>query len=298
MRFSFLGSLLALSLVLMAGCNEKEAVRDSSSSSAVAAPAASADAAQAAEAAAPPEKNAPPADSAGETAGKSEASKARQAAGEAAGEAAAALAEAADLTLAEAAVSAREGLRDFGEKADKALDKAGSKAGTALKGAAKKADAALEKAAGKADGKLSGLASRASEALGLNEEPAPVPSGPTSGLTEAFLTHQKFVLKKINHADFNNAAGLGAPTLEFGDGFMVSGKICNNYRGPGQLADGRLTVKAMMSTRMACPDTAYGQLENRFFSMLESGAEISMNGPYLTLSQGDSVLTFEADTRR
>ena len=194
-------------------------------------------------------------------------------------------------------------MKDLGEKADQTLEKAGAEPGSALRGAAEKADSTIQRAAEKADGtlqraaeradgKLSELASKASGALGLDE-----PSGPGSsvGLTESFLINQKFVLRKINEADFSGTSALPAPKLEFGEGFMVYGRVCNNFRGQGRLADGRLTVPAVASTRMACVDDTFGQLENRLFTMLEKGAEITMNGAFLTLKEGETTLLFEAD---
>ena len=292
-----LGLILGLALTLMlAGCNEKETQSqpaEPTASSAVPAPSASAEAVPV------PADMAEPAEDPSE----SKAAQARREARDAAGDAAEAIKEAAGLTLDDAkavvgekAQAAKEGARDFGEKADAAIEKAGVAAGSALKDAAEKTDSAIQKAAQKADGKLSDLASKATGALGLDEEAKPEEGGSSAGLTEKFLINQKFSLKKINEADFTDSAALGTPQIEFGQGFMVSGKVCNNFRGPGQLADGKLKVPAMASTRMACADEVFGQLEQRLFSMLESGADISMNGSFLILKQGETTLIFEAET--
>ncbi len=126
-------------------------------------------------------------------------------------------------------------------------------------------------------------------------EPAPA-AGEESGLTEEFLTHQRFVLSRVNEAEVPTFAESVAPALEFGVGFTVSGRVCNTFRGAGKLADGRLTVRDLVSTKMACPDSALGELEPRFFQMLESGAHLSMDGANLYLKQGDNTLVFTADT--
>lgn len=113
-----------------------------------------------------------------------------------------------------------------------------------------------------------------------------------SGLTEDFLIKQKFALKNINNAEFT---GERVPFLAFEENFLVIGRVCNNFRGPGKLVNGILTVGPIMSTKMACLNDGLGQMENQLFQMLEGGAEISMNGALLTLKQGDQVLTFEAN---
>lgn len=125
-------------------------------------------------------------------------------------------------------------------------------------------------------------------------ETAPAPSaGSAAGLNADFLTGQKFVLKTVNGAEFQ---GENIPTLEFGENFLVSGKICNNFRGPGELTEGRLVVKAIASTRMACPNVVLGDLETGLFQALETGVDISMDGSDLFLKYADTVLVFQAQT--
>lgn len=128
----------------------------------------------------------------------------------------------------------------------------------------------------------------------VEEAPA---AGGASGLTKDFLMHQKFVLVQVNEADYSpDNPDLPAPTLEFGDDFQVSGRICNTYRGQGELQDDVLSVRAVASTRMLCPNTNLGQLETSFFKMLENGATLSMDGDRLSLKQGGSSLVFKAQT--
>lgn len=134
------------------------------------------------------------------------------------------------------------------------------------------------------------------EALpGAAEESAPA-AGDSSGLTREFLMHQKFTLAQVNEDDYISPQDLPTPTLEFGDDFLVSGRICNNYRGSGELRDDVLSVRAVASTRMLCPDTGLNELETKFFKMLEGGAALSMDGDRLTLKQGGSSLVFKAQT--
>lgn len=125
----------------------------------------------------------------------------------------------------------------------------------------------------------------------VSESAPPSSGGSAYGLTKEFLITQQFTLSEINEANFS---GERIPTLEFGDGFMVTGRICNSYRGQGELVDSVLTVKAIASTRMLCPGTGLDELETRFFQMLDAGAQIAMDGSRLTLKQGDTTLTFKS----
>ncbi|UQZ89349.1 hypothetical protein C4J81_09125 [Deltaproteobacteria bacterium Smac51] len=122
-------------------------------------------------------------------------------------------------------------------------------------------------------------------------EAAPAVSGTDAGLTPEFLTHQKFTLKQVNGAAYDKEM---VPFIEFGENFLVLGKVCNNFRGPGELKDGVLTVREAASTRMACPDEDLSRLENSMLKMLENGARISMEGSSLFLREGDNTLIFEA----
>lgn len=127
---------------------------------------------------------------------------------------------------------------------------------------------------------------------------SPPPSaGGSSGLTKEFLMNQKFVLVQINGADYTGSADqeMPAPTLEFDNDFLVSGRFCNTFRGGGKLVDDVLKVETLASTRMLCADQTLNQLETRFFQMLGSGATLSMSGDRLFFKQGDSVMVFKAD---
>lgn len=134
------------------------------------------------------------------------------------------------------------------------------------------------------------------ERLAAETEPQAPAAGDSSGLTKEFLTHQKFVLVQVNEADYVAERDLPTPTLEFGDDFQVRGRICNNYHGPGELQNDVLSVRAVASTRMLCPNSNLTQLETKFFQMLESGVNLSMDGDRLYLKQGDSSLVFKAQT--
>ena len=104
------------------------------------------------------------------------------------------------------------------------------------------------------------------------------------------LLNRQFTLTKINGANFS---GERTPILEISEDITITGRICNNFLGQGELTGNMLMVKAVAATRMICPDAKLGELESRFFQMLEAGATITVDGTIMMLSQGDSILTFE-----
>jgi heat shock protein HslJ len=113
------------------------------------------------------------------------------------------------------------------------------------------------------------------------------------GLTWESLRYRKFILTQVNGVAYAGAAA--APALEFGENFQVSGKICNVFHGLGQLENGRLTVKALVSTRMACLDDALSRLEKVILELLSSGAEVSLDCAGLGLKQGETILRYEPE---
>jgi heat shock protein HslJ len=116
-----------------------------------------------------------------------------------------------------------------------------------------------------------------------------------AGLAPEFLTGHTFKLAAVNGVDFTAKEAAEVPTLAFGEGLRISGRICNLFNGPGRLENGRLTVKPMVSTRMACLDESLGQLETLVTRLLENGADLFIDGSSLSLRRGDTTLRYEAD---
>lgn len=114
--------------------------------------------------------------------------------------------------------------------------------------------------------------------------------GAQSMLSESDLKHHNYVLESVDGRPFSSE--FNTPNLSFNQDFSISGKVCNNFRGPAQLSDNVLTVEHMASTLMLCPDQQLNELENDFAQMLRAGARISLEGNRLTLSQGDRVLVY------
>ncbi len=82
------------------------------------------------------------------------------------------------------------------------------------------------------------------------------------------------------------------PHIQFNDGMRVSGIICNNFMGQGELANNTLTVAQMATTNMMCPDPKLNELEFKMSEMLMNGATISLNNNVLTLEGSGLTMTF------
>lgn len=215
---------------------------------------------------------------------KAAASEAAASAGETASEASSRAGQA----VSDIAADLKEGAANVADSAKQAADKAGDKLGAAVDQVGESA----REAAGKAEETMSKAAEKAKEWVG-GQSSSDAAATSSAGLTMAFLAHQKFTLAKVNGADYK---GEQTPFIMFDEDSIVSGRICNNFRGPGKLDGSVLTVEPIASTRMLCDFEGLSELENRFFDMLSQGAEISMDGSRLIFKQGGSVLVFEADS--
>ncbi|SDG39684.1 Heat shock protein HslJ [Pedobacter terrae] len=107
--------------------------------------------------------------------------------------------------------------------------------------------------------------------------------------------------EKLDPANFTNTKweltslpGLTLPstakaTLNFADSLKISGKsFCNNYGGQAEIADQKITVKNVFSTKMFCQET--DAAERAYLHALNqvNGARIADNK--LQLLNGDKTL--------
>lgn len=107
--------------------------------------------------------------------------------------------------------------------------------------------------------------------------------------------------EKLDPANFTNTKweltslpGLTLPstakaTLNFADSLKISGKsFCNNYGGQAEIADQKITVKNVFSTKMFCQET--DAAERAYLHALNqvNGAKIADNK--LHLLNGDKTL--------
>jgi heat shock protein HslJ len=80
---------------------------------------------------------------------------------------------------------------------------------------------------------------------------------------------------------------LGSVRLQVSpDGRVFAETGCNGVRGTGVLADSRLVMGPLMSTRMAC-EAALMEQERWVTAMLSSRPRLELGGPYLALHWGE-----------
>lgn len=113
-------------------------------------------------------------------------------------------------------------------------------------------------------------------------------SGPA--VDERDLLHHRFVLHSVDGEVY--ALEEPAPTISFNEGLRVSGSVCNRFMGQGLLADGKLTVGQIATTRMACVDPVLSRYENLILEMLGAGVEAEYRDRTLTLRQGGHTLVY------
>ena len=99
-----------------------------------------------------------------------------------------------------------------------------------------------------------------------------------------------YVLTEMNGTPFQASK---IPYLQFHEGFMVSGAICNSFIGQGELVDGTLFVRDFATTRTLCPDPQLNELEFALGNMLMLGAGFETSGNELTLTGPELVLKFQ-----
>lgn len=120
---------------------------------------------------------------------------------------------------------------------------------------------------------------------------------PSAASVEASdLLHQRFTLSRVNGEAFSSE--FRVPSIEFGEDMMIFGQICNNYRGKGEIEEGRLFVRHAASTMMLCPDQALNDLEHKLFTLLREGAAIRLDADQLVLEGNGLQLDFERNDYR
>jgi len=120
------------------------------------------------------------------------------------------------------------------------------------------------------------------------------PQTEASALRPEDLLHRRFALTEVNGKAFDVEEPAQRPDIEFNEGFQITGRVCNRFRGPAELNDGKLRAENLVSTMMLCINPDLGELERHFFAMLRAGADISLGGnDRLTLGQDGYTLVYE-----
>lgn len=115
-------------------------------------------------------------------------------------------------------------------------------------------------------------------------------SNNTGSIFESDLLHRNYVL-----VDFDGRAiepKQMTPRIEFGETFHVSGVMCNNFAGQGSLNNNILKVDNLASTRKLCVDETANALDGVIGELLTQGAQLTLQGNALILSNERHRLTF------
>lgn len=113
-------------------------------------------------------------------------------------------------------------------------------------------------------------------------------------VTAKDLQHHNYVLTEIDGKAYRTKKNAMSPNIAFGEKMSISGEMCNNYFGQGQLKDGVLTAKGVGMTRKFCSDATLNQLDQKISQLLEDGAKVSLedDGKNLILSNDKTTLKF------
>ncbi len=106
------------------------------------------------------------------------------------------------------------------------------------------------------------------------------------------LVRRRFVLETLDGKPFLKVENM--PSIEFNEDFSVNGRICNLFRGMGELENGILKVENMASTMMMCGNDEVNQFEHLFGQLMASGVAVSLDGNKLQLEGDGHVLVYGA----
>jgi heat shock protein HslJ len=106
-------------------------------------------------------------------------------------------------------------------------------------------------------------------------------TAPASVISKDSLTHRRFALTRANDQSFPDTKT--APSLEFSEGFRISGAVCNRFTAQAELEGGVLRASRAAATKMMCMDKNLSGLEDDFFKLLQEGVALEMNGDRLVL---------------
>lgn len=120
------------------------------------------------------------------------------------------------------------------------------------------------------------------------------PASRGGAVTAADLVHHRYEIVSFNDEPIE-ADGDVAIEISFGENMHVSGKACNRFNGKGSVENGVLKAPNMVATKMFCADQRVNVLESALFGMLQTGAEVHLEGDRLILEGKDNTIVY---TRR
>lgn len=109
-------------------------------------------------------------------------------------------------------------------------------------------------------------------------------------VTQEDLLHHRFVLVSENG---NKVEQEVSPYIEFNEGLMVNGKMCNSFFGKVTLEDSKLTSAGLASTRMLCSDEQLNKLDATIGEVFKDGAKVTLENDQLTLKTDKYELVYK-----
>lgn len=100
-------------------------------------------------------------------------------------------------------------------------------------------------------------------------------------VTEEHLKGRTFVMQSVDGKDM--PAMMHLPEVSFDGEMMMSANICNRLRGKAEIVDGKVVVKDMVSTKMACPPELM-EMENSFMKTMNEGWHVIVDGDRASLT--------------
>lgn len=122
---------------------------------------------------------------------------------------------------------------------------------------------------------------------------AALPAADTPELSR--LAGRRFALESVDGETFHAAR---QPFIEFTGEGMMTGRICNTFRGKAGIKDGTLTVSGPVATLMLCPDEKVTRLEHRLFALFPKGMAISLEEDRLELRGDGAAFVFKAEAQQ
>lgn len=100
-------------------------------------------------------------------------------------------------------------------------------------------------------------------------------------VTEEHLKDRAFVMQSVDGREM--PAMMNMPEVSFDGEMMMSANICNRLRGKAEIVDGKVVVKDMVSTKMACPAEVM-EMENAFMRTMRDGWHVIVDGERTTMA--------------
>lgn len=118
----------------------------------------------------------------------------------------------------------------------------------------------------------------------------PLSACSSPSVTPEMLVHHNFTLVSVDNKAYQ---GQTVPNIAFNEGMRVSGAICNQFMGQGELKNDVLTVKQMASTRKMCFESELNDYEALITSLLSDGAKVEFKDKLLILKNDEHEVVYK-----